>query len=378
MSLWIDNTADFAAFCQEASTQPRVAVDTEFMWSSTFYPRLALVQLSWGKDHCAVVDPLQMDDCSAFRALLENPAVQKVFHEATSDLPILRRWCHGGLPKNIFDTRLAGAFCGLTQGCSLQKLLEMFFAFTLDKSETRSDWLQRPLSDRQLEYASADVKWLPELARLLQDKISALGNLPWFLEEMELFSQEEFYAEEPPEQYYRSVKGSGRLDRQRLAVLRELATWREKTARALDKTRNRVMSDQQMLDAVALLPENLSQLRQVQNFWPKMIKNYGNDVLQAIRRGLSIPREHCPTQAVMKMPVAVHKVRVGRLQHYVQKRCELRQIDPTLVASRREISALVLAADARQWPIDSVLLRGWRAELLGEELQNLVRSNFTP
>ena len=109
-----------------------------------------------------------------------------------------------------------------------------------------------------------------------------------------------------------------------------------------------------------------------------MIKSFGDDILLAIRRGLSVPREQCPTQAVMKMPVAVHKERVARLQHYILKRCEPRQIDPTLVAARREISALVLSAHARQWPIDSPLLRGWRTELLGEGLQNLVRSNFTP
>ncbi len=378
MALWIDNSRDLALFCQSTAGRSRVAIDTEFMWSSTFYARLALVQIAWDQDHCAVVDPLRIDDCAAFRELLENPAIQKVFHEAPSDLPILRRWYQGGPPKNIFDTRFAAAFCGLTQRCSLRKLLEMFFAITLDKSETRSDWLQRPLTPSQLEYASADVKWLPELGKQLQDKVEALGNLPWLLEEMNAFSSEEFYQDDPPELYYRSIQGAGRLDRQRLAVLRELAVWRENSARALDKTRNRVMSDQQMLEASKILPKNLAQLREIQGFWAKMIKSFGNDILAAVQRGLQVPRGQCPVQTGLKMPVALHKERVARMQNFVQKRSEARKIDSTLVAARRELSAVVLAANARQWPIESPLLHGWRAELLGAGLQSLLRGNFTP
>ncbi|MFA6929945.1 MAG: ribonuclease D [Lentisphaeria bacterium] len=375
MTLWIDNDADFSALCREAAQHPCIALDTEFIWSSTFYPRLALVQLSWGREHCALIDPQAIQNPAPLGELLENPHVRKILHEAPSDLPILRNWCGAPLPAAIFDTRLAAAFCGLSLSCSLNKLLTELLQITLDKSETRSDWLQRPLTDKQLQYASEDVIMLPELALQLEDRIKTFGNLACFEEEMILFSRPDFYRLEEPENCWQRIGGSGNFDARRLAILRELAAWREMTARELDKPRPRILKDEQVLAITTLLPQTLADLRKIPEFWPKHIQKYGESILAAIQRGQHVPLEDCPSPQTLKMSVQVYRKRVARLQALVKKRCEPRGLDPSLVAPRREISSLVQAAEKGNW-INHSLMHGWRAELLGDTLRTMIKNNF--
>jgi ribonuclease D len=375
MSIWIENNGAFAELCRQAAQYPCIALDTEFIWSSTFYPRLALIQLSWGQDHCALIDPLAISDPTPLAALLANANIRKILHEAPSDLPILRRWCGETLPESIFDTRLAGAFCGLGLGCSLNKLLTELLQVTLDKSETRSDWLQRPLSERQLQYAAEDVIRLPELAKILQAKIEEHGNQGYFDEEMQIFSQAEFYRQDDPRDCWRRVGGSGNLDPRRLAILRELAAWRETTARELDIPRPRILKDGQLLDIVNLRPEKMADLRKVPAFWPKYIQRYGEHILEAVQRGQELPLQACPVSPEMNISLPVYRKRVARIQALVKKRSESRGIDPALVAPRREISSIIQAAEAGNWA-QHQLMQGWRKDLLGETFANLIKNNF--
>ncbi len=375
MSIWIENNADFAGLCREAAQHSSIALDTEFIWSSTFYPRLALIQLSWGRANCALIDPLAVSNTTPLAALLENPKVLKILHEAPSDLPILRRWCGEALPVSIFDTRLAAAFCGLGLGCSLNKLLTELLQVTLDKSETRSDWLQRPLSDRQLQYAAEDVILLPELAILLQGRINDLGNRDWFEEEMKGFSRPDFYQQDEPENFWRRIGGSGNFDPRRLAILRELAAWRETTARELDIPRPRILKDDQLLAITNLQPEKIADLRKIPAFWPKYIQRYGERILGAIQRGRQIPLQDCPASPEMNMSLQVYRKRIARLQALVKKRSENRGIDPALVAPRRELSSIIQAAENGNWNLHP-LMNGWRKELLGSTFNNMIKNNF--
>ena len=375
MSLWIENNADFADLCREAAQHSSIALDTEFIWSSTFYPRLALIQLSWDREHCALIDPLAVSAATPLAALLENRNICKILHEAPSDLPILRRWCGGALPTSIFDTRLAAAFCGLGLGCSLNKLLTELLQVTLDKSETRSDWLQRPLSDRQLQYAAEDVILLPELANLLRSRIKDLGNQDWFEEEMQIFSRPDFYQQDEPENCWRRISGGGNFDPRRLAVLRELAAWRERIARDLDKPRPRILKDDQLLAIVNLQPDKIADLRKIPQFWPKNIQKYGEQILEAVKRGRNVPLDDCPATPEMNISLQVFRKRVDRLQALVKKRCETRSIDPALTAPRRELSSIIQAAENRTWQ-QHPLTHGWRKELLGDTFENLIKNNF--
>ena len=236
--VFIESDATLREFCQTAARQGRLAIDTEFVWTRTYYPELGLVQLSWDQEHSALVDALAISDPSPLREVIADPSVVKILHEAASDLPILRRWC-GVMPVRVFDTRIGAGFCGLTTSVSLSGLLDSQLGVTLAKTETRTNWLQRPLSPTQLQYAAEDEAWLPLMHETLHEKIEKLGNLDWFKEEMSACEQEDYYAEPDPRESWRRVSGMGALSGVALAVLRELAAWRESTARRLNKARPR-------------------------------------------------------------------------------------------------------------------------------------------
>lgn len=377
MAIWIEDSASLAAFCRQLQGYDLLALDTEFIWTTTYYPKLALIQLSTGTaELSALVDPLAIDDPEPLRRLLEDERVCKVMHEAASDLPILRGWCQA-LPQNILDTRIAGAFCGLGGGCSLNKLLTDLLQITLEKGETRSDWLRRPLSDSQLHYAAEDVLHLPELARQMQQRIAAAGNTAYCSEEMQMFGRAEFYRLLPPEECWTKISGAGRLNRRQLAVLQQLTAWREETARNRDRSRPRIIKDAQLLEVAGLLPKSVGELHRITEFRPEQIKKYGEEIIVAVQQGLAVPAGHCPQLPDMPMALKEYHSRIERVQNLVRKRCQGNGIDPGYLASRREIGAFVLAAERLGWPFSSPLLQGWRARVLGETIFELARGGFT-
>lgn len=365
---FIETDAALREFCRRASAQARVAVDTEFVWTSTCYPKLGLVQLAWDHEHSALVDVLAIGDPAPLAGLLANPAVVKVLHEAASDLPILRRWC-GALPVRVFDTRIAAGFCGLTAAVSLNGLLASQLQVSLDKTETRTDWLQRPLSEAQLKYAAEDVAWLPWLHDVLREKVERLGNLDWLAEEMAVYEQEDYYIEPDPRESWRRVSGMGALSGVALAVLRELAAWREETARRLDKARPRLLRDEQLIFAAQRPPRTVDDCRAIPNFWPRSVERFGEDIVAAARRGLDTPREEWPSLGNMPMDKRELKRHADRLLGLVRKKAAAREIDATLVSARREVEGLVLALfRSRVRPLDRPLLKGWRYDLLKPQI----------
>ncbi|HQL86180.1 MAG: ribonuclease D [Lentisphaerae bacterium] len=369
---FIESDAALREFCQTAARQGRLAIDTEFVWTSTYYPQLGLVQLSWDQGHSALVDALAISDPSPLREAIADPSMVKILHEAASDLPILRRWC-GALPTRVFDTRIAAGFCGLTTAVSLSGLLESQLGVALAKTETRTDWLQRPLSPAQLQYAAEDVAWLPLLHEALHEKIEKLGNLDWFKEEMSACEQEDYYAEPEPRESWRRVSGMGSLSGAALAVLRELAAWRESTARSLNKARPRLLRDEQLIYAAQHQPKTLNDCRNIPNLWPRSVEKYGQDIVEAVRRGLETPPPEWPSLGNMPVDKRTLKTQADRILNLVRKKAAAREIDPTLVAARREIEGLVLAVfRSRTRPERKALLNGWRYELLKPQIDMIL------
>ena len=374
MPVWIADNAAFAGFCREASAVGAVAVDTEFDWTSTFYPRLALLQMATSPEHCALVDVFCITDTQEFRGVLENPQVVKYFHEAASDLPLLRRWTDGALPANIFDTRIAGGFCGLGQTCSLKSLFAQLLNLNIAKTETRSNWLQRPLTEQQKQYAVEDVARMPELAARLRERVEACGNLPRFEEEMLHFSCPETYREELPENYWHRIGGRGNIKPADLAVLKELARWRELTARELNLTRNRVLADKQMLDILNLRLATLNDLYRIPNYYPKQVKRFGEGIVAAINQG----RKYTPAQLeeFRQLPLPQDfTASVNRVLGLARKRCASQQIDPLLVCPRRRAEHLVMAVSQGKLKPDDAFFQTWRGTLLGPALKSILFDN---
>lgn len=372
--LWIDTDQAFRDCCRQLMTADRVAVDTEFIWTNTYYPKLALLQLATGREQCFLVDVPAVSDTSAFREFLETDTILKIFHEAASDLPILSRWCGGALPRNIYDTRIAGGFCGLTSGCSLNRLLSLILDILLPKTETRTDWLQRPLTDKQLQYAADDVILLPELSQQLDILIANAENTSCFQEEMQTFSQPDFYAEESPEEAWKRVGGAGRLNDRCRGILYELAKWREITARSQDRTRRRLATDEQLMAMAIRQPETLQKLGLIEEFWSKQVDKYGREILEAIKKGQNLSAAEIPPSLDCGIPSDFFRPRLDRITNLARKRAEARKIDPALVCPKRRASALVISAWKKQLKPDDIFFQTWQAKLLGPALNDILFS----
>lgn len=373
---WIDNDNDFATWCREAQQHDALAVDTEFVWTKTCYPQLGLLQMAWDREHCALVDVLAITDTTPFREILENDHIVKIFHEAASDLPILRRWTKGEPAKNIFDTRIAAGFVGLTASLSLNKLLTEILGITLPKTETRTNWLQRPLTDKQLEYASGDVIFMPDLYRKLHDKLTNNSNLDWFLEEMKLVESEDYYEETDPNMCWKRVSYASGLPGRNLAVVKELAAWRETFARTSNLARPRIISDEQIVACATQLPKNKAELVTKAGMWTKNADRYSEPILEAIQRGLNTSKEDYPRHHFVDMDSKLIRSRAERIKKLIVKRSTAREIDSVLVGARKDMESFVIAAQTKSWPFQHRLLEGWRRNLLGDAIEWLGANNF--
>ena len=224
----ISSTPALQDCLQHARTHGAVAIDTEFVWDETYYPGLGLVQLGISPDAAWLIDAPALADPAPVGALLADPGIIKVLHDARQDLCILKDWS-GGAPRTIFDTRLAAGFCGYSSQLSLQALLREVLGVELEKSETRTNWLRRPLSARQIAYALDDVRHMLELRDRLLALAGEAGTLAWLKEEMQGLDDPALYQARPPAETWARVKDAGRLNAQGLAVLCELAALREET-----------------------------------------------------------------------------------------------------------------------------------------------------
>jgi ribonuclease D len=342
-----------------------VAVDTEFFWERTFYPILGLVQLAT-PDGCWLVDTVRLSDIRALGPVLASPAVTKILHDAPQDLGILFR-ATGTAPRAIFDTRLAAGFGGLTSTCSLQALLRETVGVEISKAETRSDWLRRPLSASQLRYAADDVAHLPRVRDRLVERCASDAVRGWLAEELARLDDPALYQDRDPRLMYLRVKGGSRLTARQLAVLRELAAWRELEARQRDWPRAHVLPDDLLVALAARSPADRAAFNDVQGV-PRAIPDaIVADMLAAVARGLALPDAACPEPAANDDLTSKRalKPRSDRLLAHLAAACAPHGIDATLVASRAEAESYVQSL-AQGTGADHPLAQGWRKALLAD------------
>jgi len=351
-------------------TLDAIAVDTEFFWESTFYPILGLVQLAGSDGSCWLVDAVNIKDLSALGPVMAATSVTKVLHDAPQDLGILAR-ATGAMPRTIFDTRLAAGFAGLGSTASLQTLLREVLGIDLSKAETRSNWVQRPLTPNQLRYAADDVlHLLPLRDRLL----AACANdtvRGWLAEELKRLDDPTLYQEREPRLMYLRVKGTFRLRADELAVLRELAAWREEEARQRDWPRGHVMPDNMLVTLAQRKPSDRPSLSQIPDFPDKMPATVTEALLTAVSRGLAIPSAEYPHPVEAAGAKQKIKSRSDRLLAQINDTCKIHHIDPALVGSRTEIESYLQLLDqgaAAEHPFKT----GWRRTFITEELRQAV------
>jgi len=358
----ITTAADLADLNTRLLRAEAVALDTEFFWERTFYPVLGLVQLAT-PDGCWLVDAVCLKDLSALAPLIASPSVTKVLHDAPLDLTILAR-ATGAVPRSVFDTRLAAGFAGLSATLSLQALLQEVLGVTIAKGETRSNWLRRPLSENQIRYAAEDVVHLLPLREALLARCAGKRSRNWLDQELARLDDPAHYEESPPEERFRRVKGAARLNRRHLALLREVAGWREREARRRDWPRNHVLPDPVMVTIALRGPADVQALMAVPGFPSRMPAKLVGQILAAVERGKALPESACPDPSDRNPATArALKEPTDRLLAHLRIACEKEGIDPAWIASRNEAESLVQSlarGDASAHP----LMRDWRQTLL--------------
>jgi len=341
-----------------------VAVDTEFVWERTFYARLGLLQIGTQDGACFLIDTVALPDLAPLKTILENPTIVKILHDAPQDLMILRR-ATGAVPRNIFDTRMAAGFAGLSSEISLQNLLATLFEIQLPKGHTRTDWMARPLSPEQLEYAADDVRHLPGTAALLREKARRAGVEAWLDEELGLLNAPSVTEEPNPMESYRRIRTGKRLSPRNQAVLRELAAWREQEARTVNLPRQHVVEDSELLSVACALPAQPPDFEKCRDLRRLTEQRYGSSLLAAVQRGLSLAESDYPPSPPDFDERTIGKERIAATVANIRKAAETKSVDPRLVNTKNDV-LMLLHEGTKALPQNHRLLRGWRAELLGD------------
>ena len=356
-----------AELVERALNCERVALDTEFVWNRTYYPKLGVIQLALASDDCYLIDSVAIEDLSPLGALLEHPAVELILHDAQQDLAILRR-VTGSFPRNVFDTRCAAGLANMSSTTSLADLLEQTLGVVLDKSETLTNWVRRPLSEDQLAYAIEDVRYLHEVRDVLRTHVEEIGRGTWLAEETAAYDDPQLYEERDPREQFTRIKGMGRASPRELAILRELAAWREEEARRRDRPRNHVLTDEILVLLARRKPQSLEELGQLRALGKHRYDRY---LLDPIRRGLAVPDAECPPRAHRpQLDKEIVERKLAQSMDYLRRQSDAARIDAPFVAARAEVRNLVIDAIAAT-PEDHRLLRGWRRDFIGEALYGI-------
>ena len=356
---WVDDQAELESVIDELLTEPRYAIDTEFHRERTYYPTLALVQIGWG-DQIVLIDPLAIDP-AAFRRLFESD-VEAVFHAAQQDLDVLTH-AVGAVPGVFFDTQIAGGFVGYGTP-SLVSLLNGELGVNPAKGDRLTDWLRRPLTDAQCNYAAADVAYLLEVHDLLVAKLDAAGRLDWAAQACTELAERPT-GPTPPEMAWTRLKDVKGLRPRPRAVAQAVAAWRERRAAERNVPVRQVLPDLAILGISQRRPHNAKELAQARGV-DKRFSNgkLADQILAAVAEGEQA--EPPPARGGRDDLGRELRPAVTLISAWVGQVAKTEKIDTAMLATRADLVAL-LSDDP-----EARLKRGWRAEILGEGIERLV------
>jgi ribonuclease D len=355
----ITTTDDLAALCARLATHPQVMVDTEFLRETTFWPKLCVVQLA-SDDEAAAIDALAEGlDLTPFLDLMRNPAVTKVFHAARQDIEIIWKLC-GETPLPLFDTQVAAMVCGFGDQVSYEQLAASLAGAKIDKSSRFTDWSRRPLTDAQIAYALADVTHLRVVHAKLAQRLQKTGRSDWLSEEISFLTAHETY-EQKPENAWLRLRTRVRKPRD-LAILMELASWREVEAQTRDVPRSRILKDDTLVDVATTAPttiEALGRLRTIPQGYER--SRTGTDLIACVARGLERDPSSLPPIGRDRPAAAGAQATVALLKVLLQAISEKHQVAAKMIGTVDELEAIAADDDA-----DVPALKGWRRKLFGD------------
>lgn len=360
----ITESAELAHVCSEFAQSDYVTVDTEFLRERTYWSKLCLVQIARpgdGDDGAVLIDPLADGmDLNPLYQLMSDPSVVKVFHAARQDVEIF--WHMGRvIPTPMFDTQVGAMVCGYGEQVGYETLARKVAKAEIDKSSRFTDWSRRPLNQKQLRYALADVTHLRVIYEKLRDRIEQQNRAHWVAEEMAVLTDPETYQNEPKDAW-RRVKSRSNSPKF-LAVIRELAKWREETAQRKDVPRSRIIKDDALLEVATAMPkssEDLNGLRLLQREARKAETTA--EILAAVQRGADCPADDRPRMPPPPRRKEGSAAIADLLKVFLKARADEIGVASKLIAPAAEIEALA-GEDGKELAV----LKGWRAEVFGND-----------
>jgi ribonuclease D len=365
----ITTTAELAVFCDKLKGQPFVAVDTEFMRETTYWPKLCLIQAAAGSAE-ACIDPLAEGmDLEPFLEIMRDTSILKVFHAARQDVEIFNNL--QAMPVPLFDTQVAGMAAGFGEQIAYDALVRQMLRIELDKSSRFTDWARRPLSDNQLTYALADVTHLAALYPMLRERLEKEGRLGWVTDEMANLTDPAVYDVEPENAWkrLRPRKHTAKY----MAVYKAVAAWRERTAQTRDQPRGRILKDEAIDEVATQAPTDADQLDRLRSV-PKGFSGsrFGPDLLAAIREALRDPEAYAPVvERSRTAPSPAAGAVVELLKVLLKARAEEAGVASKLIATVSDLEQI-----ANDDETDNAALKGWRREAFGEDALKLKRGEL--
>lgn len=342
-----------------------IAIDTEADSLHSYFDKVCLIQISFA-DENLLIDPLAKIDLAGLGPVLADPDVNKIFHGADYDLRILHR-DFGFEVRNLMDTMVSAQMLGY-EGVGLGAVLKRHFNLEIDKSYQRADWAKRPLPPTLLEYAATDTRHLIELARILRTELEQLGRWSWAREEFQRLEVIRFVQQEPDEESWRKIKGSGRLERRSLAAVARLHAWRDRNAQALDRPPFKVLGNDVLLEVATRLPRTGDDLKGIKGVSGWHLRNWGRELLQIVTDTIALPPEALPEKKASKTWLRDKELerRIEALKKIRDNVATDLKIDPSLVAPKHVLASIAALDSPAPAALDSIpAMREWQKALVG-------------
>ena len=373
----VTSQSELDAVCEAARQQDAVAIDTEFVRTRTLMPQLGLIQLYDGQQ-LVLIDPLAMDDFTSLIALLTDQNVVKVLHSCSEDLETFLN-AFNVVPSPIFDTQFAASVLGKGATLGYARLVEMQSGVVLDKGESRTDWLARPLSEKQCAYAANDVLYLLPVYHALLDEINEAGKLDWVYQEIASLAKRK-RAQVPLDMAYLQLKNIWRLNQTQLTVLQALAAWRLSRARDKDMALNHVFKEGNLFESAVRLVQSKSALAKIPTVSPQEVRFNGNKIAAIVTQTLE--ELECGERSLVAkvkrlIDVKHYKATFSELKQACQKVADENQVSVDVIASKKQINQVLKWTwfeldETRALGLEPDLLSGWRGPLLKSEFDQIL------
>lgn len=366
---YITNQEKLEAFVQRALSSRFLAIDTEFLRERSYYPNLCLIQMAT-VDEVVIIDPFEINKLDVLVPLLTSDSIVKLFHAGSQDIEIFYHE-FGVTPKPLFDTQIAATLLGYSQQIGYAPLVQSVCGVSLKKSDSFTDWSQRPLAPSQIEYAADDVVYLPELYDTMTKRLKQKRRLNWLDNDFDALADPRNYETDPTERWKR-LKRVGQLTARQMSAAREAATWRELMAQERDMPRKWVLTDEQVVEACRREARTIDELFMVRGVRDKLSTRDARQLVARMVKGLNMPPSEWPLLDKPSKNERNVDAELDLMEALVRLRGKENDIATQTLASRSELARM-----ARGYRNDITVLKGWRRSMVGEELLELLEGKIS-